>query len=487
MKNVDEKSIITLFPDSIISKNNLYNKKTNHKLYNFLKNHFTHDCSYNNIFNNYKFPIKNLNLHIKKKPIRRNNTLIKSNIRTLIESLQHENFTSYNYYNNTKGHLKSAKIRKKNNIIFRQKSDNSLSNKNNNKFFILNSNTNNTNLLSNESNRKSSKSTFFKSSLALYNLNKTKFKNKEIFDNHNLNSFSFSNNISSKRGNHSKNVSTPQTPNSTRYKSKINKYSLKLDYDSLSFNINMKKNSRNRTSFSLQPLSMYKNNIKIDDANSVNRNTLSYINSSRIKLGKSQREFHQKLFLQHLRSQVNKFEHSNSYYIDENQIRSNLLSPTKFYRDIFMKRVKKAAKYNDFFFKKFPFQKYKFGSLKNKMKKMKKHTKIPPYHFIYNNKAKKILKNSQKIDRKLNKSRKLIKNMDLRVGLDKLKKIIDFVVPVEHKVRDIDEKFKDETINYQKSIGQFFIYNGSGIFSAHLSTFLKGDKIVSQAIKMESV
>ena len=487
MKNIDEKSIIKLFPDST-TKNNLYYKKTNEKIYTFLKNHFTNDCSYNNIFNNYKFPIKNLNLHIKKKPIRRNNTLInekKSNIRTLIESLQHENFTSYNYYNNTKGRLKSAKIRKKNNIIFRQKSDNNLCN--NNKFFILNSNTNNTNLLSNESNRKSSKSTFFKSSSALYNLKKTKFKNKEIFENNNLNSFSFSNNISSKRGNHSKNISTPQTPNSTRYKSKINKYSLKLDYDSLSFNINMNNNSRNKSSFSLQPLSIYKNNIKIDDANSVNRKTLSYINSSRIRLGESQREFHQKLFLQHLRSQVNKFEHSNSYYIDENQIRSNLLSPTKFHRDVFMKKVKKAAKYNDFFFKKFPFQKYKFGSLKNKMKKMKKRNKIPPYHFIYNIKAKKILKSSQKIDKKLNKSRKLIKNMDLRAGLDKLKKIIDFVVPVEHKVRDIDEKLKDETINYQKNIGQFFIYNGSGIFSGHLSTFLKGDKIVSQVIKMESV
>ena len=125
------------------------------------------------------------------------------------------------------------------------------------------------------------------------------------------------------------------------------------------------------------------------------------------------------------------------YYIDENQIRSNLLSPTKFHRDVFMKKVKKAAKYNDFFLKKFPFQKYKFGSLKNKMKKMKKRNKIPPYHFIYNIKAKKILKSSQKIDKKLNKSRKLIKNMDLRAGLDKLKKIM---VCFHNKVYKLHDK-----------------------------------------------
>jgi hypothetical protein len=59
------------------------------------------------------------------------------------------------------------------------------------------------------------------------------------------------------------------------------------------------------------------------------------------------------------------------------------------------------------------------------------------------------------------------------------------VVPFENKVKDIDKQFKGETLNYQKEIGKFFIYKGIGVYAGHLSTILRGDKIVKQEIKFD--
>ena len=496
MENFKEKKYKTLYPDTIISQNRLLYKQTNKDLNTFLKNHFTSNYYNFSSSNIYKFPIRNSYFQNKKKPISRKNTSFlkerpnssKNNVRSLIESIRHDNYVSYNYLNNTRGPLKSAKYRNKN--IFNLNNYNSY---NSNIYNSNNSNNNsitkNTNLLSNESNQKSSKITYFKSNLVLNKLkklNKYKLRNKKgISENYkirNLNSFSFSNYISSQGGNKSKNISTPQTPNSTRYKSKLKRNSLKIEYDTISLSNSVKRNSRNRSSFSLK-LHNSKNDLKID--NTINFNNKK-LNPSRFKLGKDQRDFHQKLLLENLKSEVMAFEQSNSFYVDDAQLFSNLISPTKFQRDKFKKRIKKAAKYNDYFFKKSPFQKGKFEILKNKMKKNKKGVK-PPHHDLVSLKSKKLLRTIQILDKNTKYSKKLLKNLDIKLKTDNLKKIIGFVVPVKRRVRDIDTQFKDEVVNYQKKIGKFFIYNGSGIYSTHLSTILRGDKIVRQAIKMENI
>ena len=148
---------------------------------------------------------------------------------------------------------------------------------------------------------------------------------------------------------------------------------------------------------------------------------------------------------------------------------------------MFLKKIRKAAKYNNYFFKRFPNQ-----SSKSMRKIIKNHSQ-PPHENFCSERSKKILKNIQKLQKRINLSKKFIKNLDFRLRTKDIKKVISIVVPVQHKVRDIDEQFKDETINYQKNIGKFFIFKGNGLFSSHLSTILRGDKIVREAIKLENI
>ena len=158
MKIFNEKKYKTLYPDSIITKNKLFYRQTNHKLNLFLNRHF----SYNNNLK-YKFPIKKQHSPTPKNSIRRNSTPVqespksskKNDIRSIINSLLHENYISYNFYDNTKGLSCSQLYRKKNNKkafkqrIFNMKK-NSLSDENLNIFsFDDNANTSKNNFKSN--------------------------------------------------------------------------------------------------------------------------------------------------------------------------------------------------------------------------------------------------------------------------------------------------------------------------------------------------
>lgn len=490
MKNIIEKKYKTLYPDSILCKNKLFYRKTNDDLNTFLNNNFT-----NNDKIHYKFLIKKPHSSIQRSQIRRKSTILKqrpktsgkNNIKFLIERLAHENYISYNFYDNTKGRLSSQSSRNRNrHNTFKKKIYNIKNNKTLNKenFNILSfDNTNNTN---------SSKMNF-KSNLSIFS-NKT---NIQRFKRHStialeknkisqLDSFSFSKqNVLSKRSNKLKNSSIQQTPSSTRCMSKMKKSSLKLDYDSLSVNNSIKRNSRNKSAFSMGSNRSKSRNRKNLKANNSGESYLSYkkINLSDIAFNESQRNFHQKLYLRKLNSQIQKFEESNCFYPNEEEIKGNLIAPTKFQRDLFMKDIKRASKYNDFFFKKFP------SSLDNlsSLKKTKGKRPQSPHHNFSDEQSKKILNSIEKLNKKLKFSKNYLKNIDFRLRTQYMKRIIDYVVPVEHKVKDIDEEFKDETINYQKNIGKFFIYKGSGVYSGHLSSILRGDKIVKQSIKFDNI
>ena len=125
----------------------------------------------------------------------------------------------------------------------------------------------------------------------------------------------------------------------------------------------------------------------------------------------------------------------------------------------------------------------KFENLQTKEKKRSQS----PHQNLCDDKSKQLLKNIDNLYKKLNVSQNYIKNLNNRLRTNNLKRIIDFVIPVEQKTRKIDEQFKDETVNYQRNIGKFFIFRGSGVYSGHLSSILKGDKIIRQTIKFENI
>ena len=476
MEKVVTKKYKTLYPDSMISTTKVLYRQTIKNLNSFLNNNFSENSSLT-----YKFPIKKHHPSaIERTSIKRSSTIIKerpeispekSTMKTLKESLSN-NYISYNYYDNTRGPLKSTKNRRVLKPKIKQK--NTLNSVNDTK-------TNNNNLLSFDSRPISPKSNNFNSSLSLYKITRKIKRNGSVIENNknsNLNSFSF-NKFKIRRRNLSKNNSVVHSPSSTRYRSAGKKNSLKLEYDSISLtNTENKKISRNRSTISMKSQIKSKSKIKIKDETGD-----SCENLSNIQLEKGQRKFHQKLSLHQLLSQLNIFESKNGLQVDESKIKQNLLSPTAFQRDLFLKEMKRASNHNDFFFRKFPFQSEKFESLNTKQKKRVQS----PHQNLCDDKSKFLLKNIDNLYKKLSSSHNFIKNINYRLRTNNLKRIIDFVVPSTNKIRDIDIQFKDETLNYQRNIGKFFIYKGSGIYSDHLSSILRGDKIVKQTIKFDSI
>ena len=476
MEKIGTQKYKTLYPDSMISRNKVSYPQTIKNLNSFLNNNFSQNSSLT-----YKFPIKKRPVSsLTKSSIKRSSTIVKerpdiipekSTIKTIKESLSN-NYISYNYYDNTKGPLKSTKKSKKV-LKPKIKQKNTINSINDTK-------TNNYNLLSYDSRPISPKSNLFNSSLSLFKINRNKRRNESVVEkrnNINLNSFSF-NKFKMYKRNLSKNESIVHSPSSTRYKSAVKKNSLKLEYDSLSLTNNEnKKLSRNRSTKSL--ISQIKSKSKLKFKNE----TDNCNNFSDIELDKEQRKFHQKLYLHQLLSQLNLFESANGFQINESKIRENSLMPSLFQRDIFIKEMKRASNHNDFFFKKFPFQSEKFENINSKQKKRAQS----PHQNLCDEKSKYLLKNIDNLYKKLSNSQNFIKNLNYRLRTNSLKRIIDFVVPSKRTMRDTDIQFKDETLNYQRNIGKFFIYKGSGIYSDHLSSILRGDKIVKQTIKFDSI
>ena len=495
IKNFEKIKFKALFPDTTIISNKLSYNETNNLLNSFLHNNFLYNSSNNKEKNIFKFPIeKYQSSNIKGNSDRRNsilkrrpNSCKKNDFNSLIESLRHDNCISYNYFNNIKGPLSSPKNKIKNNIIFKQNSLNE-NNIDNNNTYKVNTNNNinnsveqtnsNNNLLSFETNSKNPKNNIFKN-FNLYKLSRQRnLKHRTIIGtNNNLDSFSLTNNILSKRHDN-KITSGLQSPNSTMSKTRFKRYSLKLENESLYLSNNT---MRRKSIFSLK--SSYN---RPERKNKERKKTKAIIeevfsgqpNFIKLSLSENQRQFHQRIYLRNLRSQIGKFEESDQFYANEGQIKSNAILPNKFQRDIFVRQIKKASKYNDFFFKKFPF---------NLAKLRKKRNKSTPVHKSSNNNSKKFLKNIQTANKKINSSNIFIKNLGFELKKKKLQKIIDFVIPKENNVKDIDEEFKEETVNYHRNMGNFFFYKGSGVYSNHLSYILRGDKLVNQVLRLENI
>ena len=491
MKSLIKIKYKAFFPDSCLANSKIGYKETNNLLRSFLLNNFNYNKT-NDKNNLYKFPIKkDQSSHIRNS-LRRKSTLLSqrpispknNDIKTLIKNLCHDNYISYNYIDNTRGALSSSDIKNKKNRALQK---NSYYN-NDNKYNEQISSNNNNDLLLFDTNIKSSRNKNLQLADGIYRINRQRNRkhNTIIGNNSNVNSLSFSNYIFFMRDN--KSNGTIGSGASTSKNKKGKRHSLSLESDALLLysSIINKKINKNKTPFFIN------SNNDTDNKNK-NRKSLKfnntdfifskkYLNFSPINYNKIQKKFHQNIYLRNLNSQIQKFEESHRYYPNEDLIKSNNNLPTKFQRNLFSRQIKRASKFNDFFVKKFPFKLEKFKKISNKKPKQISHQNL------YNSeKLKSLLKNVEKVNKKMKISKKYLKNLDARLRTKNLNKIINFVIPRENNVKDIDKEFKDETVKYHKNMGDFFFYKGNGIFSGHLSHVLRGDKIMQQVFKLENI
>jgi len=495
MKSLVKIKYKAIFPDSCLASTKIGYKETNNLLRSFLLNNFNYNKT-NDKTNLYKFPIKkDYPSHIRSS-LKRKSTILskrsispKSNdIKTLIKDLCHDNYISYNYIDNTRGALSSSDIKNKKNGIFQKNNYYNNDNKYNEQM-STNNNNNNNNVLSFDTNIRSPKNKNSQSSDGFYRINRQRNRkhNTIIGNNSNVNSLSFSNYIFFMRDN--KSFGTNASGASSTKNNKGKRYSLKLESDPLILynSIFGKKSNIKKSAFFIN------SNNNDSDNKGRNRKSLKmnntdfilskkYLNFSPINYNKIQKRFHQKIYLRNLNSQIQKFEESHRYFPDEELIKLNKNLPSKFQRNLFSRQIKRASKCNDFFIKKFPFKLQKLRKISNKKNKHISH-QIP----CNSEKLKSLLKNVEKVNKKMKISKKYLKNLDFRLRTKNLNKIINFVIPHENNVKDIDEEFKDETVKYHKKMGDFFFYKGNGIFSGHLSHLLRGDKIMQQVFKLENI
>ena len=481
-----------LFPDSCLTNSKIGYKETNNLLRSFLLNNFNYNKT-NDKNNLYKFPIKKELSSHSKSSLRRKSTLLskrpispkKNDIKTLIKNLCHDNYISYNYIDNTRGALSSSDIKNKKNRALQKNSYYNNDNKYNEQ---ISSNNNNNDLLLFDTNIKSSRNKNFQLADGLYRINRqrTRKHNTIIGNNSNVNSLSFSNYIFFMRDN--KSNGTIGSGASTTKNKKGKRHTLSLESDALLLysSIINKKINKNKTPFFINSNNDTDNKNKNRKSLKLNNTDFifskKYLNFSPINYNKIQKKFHQKIYLRNLNSQIQKFEESHRYYPNEDLIKSNNNLPSKFQRNLFSRQIKRASKFNDFFVKKFPFKLEKFKKISNKKPKQISHQNL------YNSeKLKSLLKNVEKVNKKMKISKKYLKNLDARLRTKNLNKIINFVIPHENNVKDIDKEFKDETVKYHKNMGDFFFYKGNGIFSGHLSHVLRGDKIMQQVFKLENI
>jgi hypothetical protein len=491
MKSLIKIKYKAFFPDSCLANSKIGYKETNNLLRSFLLNNFNYNKT-NDKNNLYKFPIKKeYSTHIRSS-LKRKSTLLskrpispKSNdIKILIKNLCHDNYTSYNYIDNTRGALSSSDIKNKRNRALQKNNYYNNDNKYNEQ---ISTNNNNNDILSFDTNLKTSRNKNSQLADGLFKINRQRNRkhNTIIGNNRNAN-ISFSNYILLMRDNKSNGTSASGASSATNNKGK--RHSLKLISDPILLynSIINKKANKNKSAFFINS-----NN----DSDSKNRNRKSlkinntdfffskkYLNYSPINYNKIQKKFHQKIYLRNLNSQIQKFEESHRYFPNEDLIKLNKNLPSKFQRNLFSMQIKRASKFNDFFVKKFPF---KFEKLKKISNKKPKH--ISHQNLCSSEKLKSLLKNVEKVNKKMKISKKYLKNLDVRLRTKNLNKIFNFVIPHENNVKDFDEEFKDETVKYHKNMGEFFFYKGNGIFSGHLSHLLRGDKLMQQVFKLENI
>ena len=303
-------------------------------------------------------------------------------------------------------------------------------------------------------------------------------------ENNNFQGLSFTNFIANRINNidiKNQKSSDPQSPSSTMVKTRIKNVSFKSDndnYNSESFTIekNINKLKRVKSAFSRQSKedSYNKSNFSnLDDDDELNLQSKFFTHKDRKKI-------RQKIKLKRLLYQIDLANKKHVFIPNELDIKLGYSALKKFKREKFLIRGKSASQKNLFFFK-FPFQINKFVRL-NKKNKMK----FLPHQNILNDKSKNIMCYLKKLKNNVIKEKKVIKSDKNNIELKNLKY---FVQKVRKKDFDkkIDELFKKEAVKYQGKMGKFFIYKGNGIFSGHLKTLLKGDKIAHNLVKLENI
>ena len=102
-------------------------------------------------------------------------------------------------------------------------------------------------------------------------------------------------------------------------------------------------------------------------------------------------------------------------------------------------------------------------------------------------KSKKLLKNLEKLNIYTNREKNNFKKNEIKIDINNIKYFSKHFEEKKHFDKKIDEQFKKNVVEYQKEIGKFFIYKGNWIYSSHLNTLLKGDKIAQNIVKFDNL
>ena len=266
----------------------------------------------------------------------------------------------------------------------------------------------------------------------------------------------------------------PQSPASTSVKSKLKNTSLKsdnkndIDNDSISNERKKNKIKKIGSAFSLKINN--KNDNEYDD-NNKNKSSMfdDLLLSSNTKFSfRERKNLRQKIKLKNLLVNLERAERNIFFKPKEKNIKSQINSFKKF-----KTRAKSAS-----FFNKCPFHRKSFARLtkKNKLQQMS-------YKNIYDEKSKTLLNNLQKLQMHVKNKRRNIKSNNKKINFSKLKFIINNLGRTKDFDKRFIEQFKKDAVKYQKKIGQFFIYKGSGIYSEHINAIFKGDKMASNVVK----
>jgi len=291
-----------------------------------------------------------------------------------------------------------------------------------------------------------------------------------------IKSLSFINFLPNNNNKNKKN-SISHTPDSTMVKTKLKNSTIISNNNSENESVSNDKEKnigkKIRNLYTLKLFEEKKNNFILDD------DLIMFANN---KLNHSERRhLRQKIKLNNLLSEISMAKKNDVFKPNELRIKSNVNILTKFKRDLFKKRIKSASKNNLFFFK--------TRSNINKFERLsqKKEKRKIPHQNMCDKKSKKLLKNLEKLNIYTNREKNNFKKNEIKIDINNIKYFSKHFEEKKHFDKKIDEQFKKNVVEYQKEIGKFFIYKGNWIYSSHLNTLLKGDKIAQNIVKFDNL
>lgn len=251
-------------------------------------------------------------------------------------------------------------------------------------------------------------------------------------------------------------------PKSTK---NINITNLLLDNIKVEDNSEIKEEPKIKEKNSKKELS----NISLD-INMDNNKTVTYDDKIKIK---------RKIYLKKLNSTVEKFEHSKSYYPDNDIIKTKLKDPFTFFK------TKNMSQLESTFFNKG--KKRRINLMKNNIiPKISLVNTLTPAKTEKNkliSKSKEKTYNSKVIIKKLNiiKNRANNKKMNIKTMYKNnnkyINKLVNYFSFDEAKIinKSMGRDIKKDAIKYKKGLGNFVYFEGKFFFATHLSHIRKGE------------